>query len=51
MSIGVFCEECACRTCEDKDNCAMCGCDGGGCEPQDIEPHYVCDDYRPKWGD
>ena len=41
-----FCEECCCRTCEDQDNCAMCGCDGGGCTTDDPNPHYDCDEYR-----
>ena len=46
-----FCENCECRTCEDQDNCAMCGCEGGGCEPDNPMPHYECDEYRPQLED
>lgn len=44
-----FCRQCCCRDCEDQDNCAMNGCDGGGCEV-DPEPRSDCDDFRPRWG-
>ena len=44
-----LCEQCDCKSCGERDNCAMCGCDGGGCVAGDQEPHNDCDDYRPAW--
>lgn len=42
------CEDCACYTCSQRDNCAMNGCEGAGCEQGDL--YYFksnCDDYEP----
>ena len=41
------CSMCACRDCAQRDNCASCGCDGGGCTYDDpIGFTSECDDYE-----
>lgn len=41
------CNDCCCHNCSQQDNCAMNGCDGGGCIPGDAEPKSDCDDWEP----
>lgn len=41
------CKDCACHSCSQQDNCAMNGCDGGGCTSDNLEYFKsVCDDYE-----
>ncbi len=42
------CSDCCCSSCTQRDNCAMNGCDGGGCTREDLEYFKAdCDDYEP----
>lgn len=43
------CRDCACHDCSPRENCASCGCDGGGCT-EELE-YFVedCDDYEVGW--
>jgi hypothetical protein len=44
------CKDCACHDCSQRENCAMNGCDGGGCSPDDLEYFKAdCDDYEAGW--
>ena len=40
-----FCENCECRTCEDRSDCANCDC--YGCDEKHPYFKSSCDDYRP----
>lgn len=42
------CKDCCCSSCSQQDNCAMNGCDGGGCTNEDLAYFkHDCDDYEP----
>jgi hypothetical protein len=44
------CRDCACHDCSQRENCASCGCDGGGCTRDDLEYFRAdCDDYEVGW--
>lgn len=51
----ISCKDCICHTCSQRDNCAMNGCDGGGCtiDEGDVLEYfkYICDDYEEGWND
>ena len=47
----VTCRDCACYSCTQRDNCAMNGCDGGGCTRDNLEYFKAdCDDYESEGG-
>lgn len=41
------CKDCACYSCSQRDNCNMNGCEGMGCETDNLEYFKTdCDDYE-----
>ena len=43
------CSDCCCSSCSQQDNCAMNGCDGGGCTEELEYFKSDCDDYEPAY--
>lgn len=44
------CKDCVCHNCSQQDNCAMNGCDGGGCSQDDLAYFKSdCDDFEESW--
>lgn len=41
------CKDCCCSSCSQQENCAMNGCDGGGCTEELDYFKTDCDDYEP----
>lgn len=40
-------KDCCCSSCSQQENCAMNGCDGGGCTEELEFFKNDCDDYEP----
>lgn len=41
------CKDCCCSSCSQQENCAMNGCEGGGCTEEFEYFKTDCDDYEP----
>lgn len=47
LSTRRSCRDCLCSSCSQQENCAMNGCDGGGCTEELEYFKDTCDDYEP----